>query len=104
MAVDLNNLSKLLTPIKVTQDPTATGSTSFLPAIVFFIITILLYIAGIVLLGAILYGGFLYISSAGDEAKATKGRNSILYGIIGAVIVMLSFVIIKIIQQVVSSL
>lgn len=97
----LNTLYAAFEPIK-TADPLAVNAAtapSYIPPIFEMTINIMLYVAGIVLIIAILYGGLLYITSAGDEAKATKGKQAIVYGIIGTVIVLLSFVMIRIIKD-----
>lgn len=99
----LDALNSALDPIKTTGRPTGPDAPSYLPNAVIIVVTAFLYIAGIVLILAILYGGLQYITSAGDEAKATKGRQSIVYGVIGTTIVVLSFATIKIIRDLVGS-
>lgn len=42
----------------------------------------------------IIYGGFLYITSAGEEEGAKKGKTIILYCVIGLLIIAASFVIV----------
>ena len=42
-----------------------------------------------------IYGGILYATAYGSEEKATKGKNTILWAIIGGVIVGLSFVLVR---------
>lgn len=39
----------------------------------------------------IIFGGFLYITSAGNEDRATKGKNTIINAIIGLVIIILAY-------------
>src|SRR5688572_4081010 len=41
---------------------------------------------GIVALGMLIYGAFVYVTSAGDENKASHGKKVILYAIIGILI------------------
>ena len=43
----------------------------------------------------IIYGGFMYTTSAGDSNKVTKAKNAIMYGIIGLVVAMLAFAIVN---------
>ena len=38
-----------------------------------------------------IFGGFLYITSAGNEDRATKGKNTIINAIIGLVIIILAY-------------
>ena len=47
-------------------------------------------LAGIVAVVFIVYGGVLYVTSAGDAAKAAKARSTILWAVVGLVIVMLA--------------
>jgi len=42
-----------------------------------------------------IYGGILYITSYGNEEKATKGKNTILWAIIGALVVGIAFVAVR---------
>jgi hypothetical protein len=52
------------------------------------------FIAAVVVL---IYGGFLYITSAGNADNATKGKTAIINAIIGIVIIVLSYVIVQIV-------
>ena len=68
------------------------------------IINAVLSVIGIVAVIFIIYGGFLYLTSAGDAAKVKKGKETLLYACIGLAIVGLSFaivnfVILKLINQ-----
>ena len=47
-------------------------------------------IAGVVSLIFLVYGGILYITSAGDAGKVQKAKNMIMYSIIGLIIVALA--------------
>ena len=42
-----------------------------------------------------IYGGILYITAYGNEEKATKGKNTILWAIIGALVVGIAFVLVR---------
>jgi len=42
-----------------------------------------------------IYGGILYITSYGNEEKATKGKNTFIWAIVGAIIVALAWAIIR---------
>jgi hypothetical protein len=48
---------------------------------------------GIVAVVTIIIAGYMYVTSSGDPAAATKAKNMILYSAIGIVVVMLAFVI-----------
>jgi len=53
-------------------------------------IDILLYIAGLIAVGAVLYGGFRYLVSQGEPDKTKQARETIINGLIGAVITILA--------------
>ncbi len=57
------------------------------------------FIAAVIIL---IYGGFLYITSAGNADSATKGKTAIFNALIGIVIVVLSYVIVQIVYRFVS--
>ena len=49
--------------------------------------------AGVVCVVFVVIGGFTYMTSAGDPAKLQKAKKTIVYAVIGLIIVALSFVI-----------
>lgn len=59
------------------------------------IINIVSVIVGIVAVLMIIYGGFKYITSGGDSGNITTAKNTILYAIIGLVIVALAQFIVR---------
>ena len=59
------------------------------------IINILSVIVGIVAVIMIIIGGFRYITSGGSSEKVTAAKNTLLYAIIGLVIVALAQVIVR---------
>ena len=59
------------------------------------IINIFSVVVGIIAVIMIVYGGFRYITSGGDSGKVTSARNTILYAIIGLIIVALAQFIVK---------
>lgn len=94
---------------QVTQAPASTGSgiavtnpedniiggetdaRAFVTKILRFALTFL----GILCVVLIIYGGFLYITSAGEEEGAKKGKTIIIYCIIGLVIIFASYAIVN---------
>lgn len=52
-------------------------------------------IVGAVSVIMIIYGGFRYITSGGDSAKVTTAKNTIMYALIGLIIVAVAQVIIR---------
>src|SRR3989339_791554 len=43
----------------------------------------------------VIYGGILYVTSAGEEEKTGKAKKILMYAIIGIVIIFLSFAIVN---------
>ncbi|MEZ6330416.1 MAG: hypothetical protein R3B12_00110 [Candidatus Saccharimonadales bacterium] len=54
------------------------------------IINILSFVAGALAVFMVIFGGFKYITSAGEPQKAATGRQTILYSLVGLVVVVLA--------------
>ncbi len=68
--------------------------------------TVINWLLGIAFGVAILFliiGGFWYVVSAGNEETAEKGKNTAVNAIIGIVIIILSYVVINVVANLVSS-
>ena len=68
--------------------------------------TVINYALGIAFFVAVIYliyGGFLYITSAGNEESAEKGKNAIVYSLIGIIVIVLSFVIVSAVYRFVAT-
>ncbi len=50
----------------------------------------------------LIYGGFLYITSGGNEEQATKGKSAVVNALIGIVVIILSFVIVNVVANLAS--
>lgn len=70
-----------------------------LPEIFRLILTWALGIAFVAAVLILIYGGFLYITSAGNQDTATKGKNAILNALIGIVVIVLSYVIVQVVYR-----
>lgn len=70
----------------------ATGNqgTTRIQSIVETVINIFSVIVGVVAVIMIIWGGFKYITSGGDSGNITSAKNTIIYAIIGLVIVALA--------------
>lgn len=60
----------------------------------------LVMIAGIALFIMLLVGGFKYLTSGGDAKKAESGRSTIMWAIIGIVVMVSSYAIIRVIEMI----
>lgn len=74
------------------------GISPFIWKIVLNIVEIMLQLVGYASVGFIMYGGFLYLTSAGQPDKATAGRKTILNAIIGLVLSFFSVAIVTLIS------
>lgn len=66
------------------------------------VIRLLLFVSGAIAVLFVIIGGFMYLTSAGNEEQASKGRTTIVNAIIGIVIIILSYVIINAIVNLVN--
>jgi uncharacterized membrane protein len=71
------------------------GSESQINKIVKTVIDIFSMIVGVVAVIMIIIGGFKYITSMGDSTSTASAKNTILYAVIGLVIVAMSQVIVR---------
>lgn len=87
------------------QTPDATRGNTGLPNdtrvsdFIIKIINIALTVAGLVAVLFLIIGGFRYITSAGNEETAEQAKKIITNAIIGIVVIILSFVIVRVISN-----
>lgn len=70
-----------------------TGQTN-LSTIATKIVSIFSIIVGIIAVIMIIYGGFRYITSGGDSSKVGAAKNSLVYALVGLIIVALAQLIV----------
>jgi uncharacterized membrane protein len=63
------------------------------------IINIALTVAGLVAVLFLIIGGFRYITSAGNEETAEQAKKVIINAVIGIVVIILAFVIVRVISN-----
>ena len=59
------------------------------------VINVILGILGVVAVVVVILGGFTFITSQGDAGKVMKGRNTILWGVVGLVVALFAFAIVN---------
>jgi hypothetical protein len=57
------------------------------------IIQAVLTFLGVIFIALIIYGGFLYMTAMGESDKVKKGKNVLLYSVIGLVIILAAYAI-----------
>jgi len=86
--------------LQFTTDPgqcqaATTDASDKINSIVHTIVNILSAVVGIVAVIMIIVGGFRYITSGGNDTSVTSAKNTILYAIIGLVVVALAQLIVR---------
>lgn len=81
---------------------TGTG-TDTINNIITTVINLFSMIVGIIAVIMIIYGGLRYITSGGDSTKITSAKNTIIYALIGLVVVALAQFIVKFVLNKVTS-
>lgn len=59
------------------------------------VINTILYVAGIVAVAMLIIGGIRFMISRGDKDKVQKAKNTIIYAIIGLILVIFSYAIVN---------
>lgn len=67
--------------------------------IIVTVINIFSLVVGVIAVIMIIIGGLKYITSAGDSGNVTSAKNTILYAVIGLVIVALAQVIVRFVLE-----
>jgi len=64
----------------------------------------LLRAIGLIAVVMLVFGGFKYIISGGDSAKVASAKNTIIYAIIGLIIVILAYAIVNFVVNTVTTI
>ena len=82
---------------EISKGVSGTGLTddTDLKDIVKKVVNTILYVVGILSVVMMIFGGIQYTTSAGDQAKVTKAKNTILYGLVGLVVSLLAVAIVN---------
>ena len=74
---------------------TTASGTSTVNNIITTVINLFSVVVGVIAVIMIIYAGLKYITSGGDSAKITSAKNTIVYAIIGLIVVALAQFIVK---------
>jgi ABC-type dipeptide/oligopeptide/nickel transport system permease subunit len=75
---------------------TGIASSSSLTGLILSIIKFLLFFSGIVAVLFLIIGGFLYMSSGGNEEQAEKGKKTITNFALGLAVIIMAYAIVTI--------
>lgn len=86
-----------LEAIRPEDNPVAdlTGGQGSIRALVLLIINFALGFLGLLAVIMIIFGGFLYVSSGGEQEKVDKAKKILLYAVVGIVIIIISFALVN---------
>lgn len=82
-------------PSDTTSNCNAQDQTSKVNNIISTILNVLSVVVGIIAVIMIIIGGFHYITSGGSDEKVKKAKNTLLYAVIGLIVVALAQIIVK---------
>lgn len=71
------------------------GGQTGLRGIILTIINFFLGFLGLLAVIMVIYGGFLYVSSAGNEENVNKAKKILLYAVLGIVVIIISFALVN---------
>lgn len=69
------------------------GNVTDVPTLVRNIVSVILGIVGAIALGMFVYGGFMWMTAAGNEQRITKGRETLTWATIGLLVIFSSYAI-----------
>lgn len=70
------------------------------PILFFNLVFWALFFSGLVALFLVIFGGFKYMTSGGDQKAVESGKKTIMWAIIGLVVVLLSFAVVRFIADI----
>lgn len=78
------------------------GETS-LTGLIFTVINIALALAGLIAVLFLIIGGFRYITAGGNEDASGQAKKIIMNAVIGIIVVILSFVVVRVVANTLTS-
>ena len=86
-----------LEAIRTEDNPVAdlTGGRGSFRSLVLLVVNFFLGFLGLLAVIMIIYGGFLYISSAGEQEKIDSAKKILMYAVVGIVVIIISFALVN---------
>jgi peptidoglycan hydrolase-like protein with peptidoglycan-binding domain len=94
-SMGLDSVNGICVPKSGFSSGSIAGATN-LVSLVLLVLKYLLILSGLIATVALVVGGFWYITAAGNEEQAEKGRKALLNAIIGMVIIIMAYAIVNI--------
>ena len=63
------------------------------------LINVFASVMGFLAIGMIIYGGFMLLTAQGDPARIKRGKDVVLYSVIGLILVMLAYAIVNFVMN-----
>src|ERR1051326_7693707 len=76
------------------------GGQNTITGIILEVINIILALSGLIAVLVLIIGGFRYVTSFGNEGAVDQAKKMILNAILGIIIIILAFVVVKVVQNV----
>lgn len=73
----------------------ATGGVGEFRDLLLTFLNFFLGFLGLLAVLLVIYGGFLYMTAAGDDGKTENGKKVILYAVVGIIIILISFALVN---------
>ena len=80
-------------------DMTGASSSMDVPGVIAAVVNFLSVVVGALSVIMIIVAGFKYVTSGGDSGKVTSAKNTIVYAVIGLIIVILAQAIVKFVLE-----
>lgn len=93
--ISLGLLAPALSLAALTVPQPTGAATGELNLIIERVLNTVMGVVGLLAVIVMVVGGILLATSGGDEEKSKKGKNYITYGIIGLVVIILSYAIVN---------
>jgi hypothetical protein len=90
-------------PTGVTPVPSSAGNITIAQLLTKVITWVLTFAAAVAVL-FLIFGGLQYVTSAGNDKRVAAAKNTILYAVVGLIVIALSFVIVTFVSRNVNQL
>lgn len=95
LAATLDGLDDSFNEVDVIRGEAGVKDIGDLPDFIVQTVRIFLTVVVVIAVVMVIWGGFLYITSAGEEDRAKQGKRTILYALIGLVLIGLAAIIVN---------